>query len=131
MKEVFSENDNELIKGDKIYIFKNNEWRIKSEGDIEVIHEDLRNLLEDFQNKEIININNKDKNADLLVNNSIRFVNIINNRLRNDNEKLLINENLIENKINKDTLLKIIQNNKQDILNFVFRKSDSKFDDSD
>ena len=129
--EVFSENDNELINGDKIYIFKNNEWRIKSEGDIEEIDEDLRNLLEDFRNKEIININNKDKNADLLVNNSIRFVNIINNRLRNDNEKLLINENLIENKINKDTLLKIIQNNKQDILNFVFRKSDSKFDDSD
>ena len=129
--EVFSENDNELINGDKIYIFKNNEWRIKSEGDIEEIDEDLRNLLEDFRNKEIININNKDKNADLLVNNSIRFVNIINNRLRNDNEKLLINENLIENKINKDTLLKIIQNNKLDILNFVFRKSDSKFDDSD
>ena len=52
--EVFSENDNELINGDKIYIFKNNEWRIKSEGDIEEIDEDLRNLLEDFQNKEII-----------------------------------------------------------------------------
>lgn len=129
--EVFSENDNELINGDKIYIFKNNEWRIKSEGDIEKIDEDLRNLLEDFRNKEIININNKDKNADLLDNNSIRFVNIINNRLRNDNEKLLINENLIENKIDNDTFLKIIQNNKQDILNFVFRKSDSKFDDSD
>lgn len=129
--EVFSENDNELINGDKIYIFKNNEWRIKSEGDIEEIDEDLRNLLEDFRNKEIININNKDKNADLLDNNSIRFVNIINNRLRNDNEKLLINENLIENKIDNDTFLKIIQNNKQDILNFVFRKSDSKFDDSD
>jgi hypothetical protein len=129
--EVFSENDNELIKGDKIYIFKNNEWRIKSEGDIEEIDEDLRNLLEDFRNKEIININNKDKNADLLDNNSVRFVNIINNRLRNDNEKLLINKTLIENEIDNEVFKSIIQNNKQDILNFVFRKSDSKFDDSD